>query len=156
MGHRWDIANSGDWAGVLISRDGGETWAHTAFPANWYISGVLVLSDDKLVVSAVSHLYDRYDGGVWVSADGGATFKRSLTKPIFDLKALETDGKVTLLAAPVWAEPAEALYASADGESWQPVASGIGFAGCAAPLEPAPRVGGKGRVGSPLALRRAA
>ena len=86
MGTRWDMQNSGDWAGVLLSTDGGESWAHTAFPANYYISGVAVISESTFLVSAVSNLYDRYDGGVWVSKDAGKSFSRTLTKPVFDLK----------------------------------------------------------------------
>ena len=130
MGHRWDVANSGDWAGVLISRDAGQSWSHTGFPANYYVSGVLVLSETRMVVSAVSSLYDRYDGGVWVSIDGGKSFNRTLTKPVFDLKAVHlANAPPMLLASAVWATPEEALYASDDGSTWQAVATGISFSG---------------------------
>ena len=130
MGLRWDIANSGDWAGVLLSMDGGESWAHTAFPANYYVSGVAILSSDSFAVSAVSNMYDRYDGGVWISHDGGKSFNRTLSRPVFDLKAVRPKGggPATLLAAVAWADANDALFAG-DGVTWKAMGSGLSFAG---------------------------
>eukprot|EP00966_Prymnesium_polylepis_P273553 6319176-Prymnesium_polylepis.1 len=74
MGSTWDVANSGDWAGVMMSRDGGDTWAMTAFPANYYVSALVVVSTSTFLVGVRSHLYDQdTGGGVFKSTDGGAT-----------------------------------------------------------------------------------
>ena len=39
MGFTWDVANSGDWGGVMLSRDSGMTWTMTSSNpfANYYV-----------------------------------------------------------------------------------------------------------------------
>lgn len=143
MGHRWDIANSADWAGVLLSIDGGDSWTQTSFPANYYVSGVAILSPTTFAVSAVSHMYDRLKGGVWISKDGGKSFNQTLELPVFDLKAApRTGGGATLFASVAWADASTALWADkGDGETWEAVADGISFGNGFKPFYPNVAVG---------------
>jgi len=82
----WNVQNTGDWGGLMISQDQGDTWEMTNFPVNYYITGVMLLEPKgKIVVSARSHAADKNDGGIWISSDLGKTFKRTLKKPVYDL-----------------------------------------------------------------------
>ena len=47
MGGDWNVLNDGPWGGVLLSVDGGVTWAQTGFPPNWYVG------DSAIVVAGV-------------------------------------------------------------------------------------------------------
>ena len=106
MGTTWDVANSGDWAGVMISSDGGGHWIMTSFPANYYISATVVVSPSEFYIGARSNTYDRHAGGVWQTKDGGVSFTRIFDQPVFDLRRDTASG--VLLAAVPMADKAEA------------------------------------------------
>ena len=63
------------------------------------------LEENLWVASARSHIYDRDDGGAWVSTDQGSTWTRTLRQPVFNLLSVpsskteskagsKTDGEV--------------------------------------------------------------
>ena len=99
QGSDWNVVNSGDWGGIMTSFDGGDTWQMIdSFPSNYYITDILEIvssgsSSDSatrtLLVSAQSHLYDRDDGGIWQSIDGGISFHKVDDTPTFTLELLE-------------------------------------------------------------------
>ena len=102
MGSDWQVSNSGDWGGLMASSNAGESWTMlAAFPINYYVSAVLVISPTELRVSARSHLRARDDGGVWASSDAGKSWTRTLSRPVYDLAREPTSG--TLFAALPWA-----------------------------------------------------
>ena len=106
MGVTWDVANSGDWGGVMLSRDGGKTWAMTGFPANYYVSSLVVVDAQTFFVGVRSHVYDQKDGGVYKSADGGATWAKVFEKPVFDLRcALPPSPRIDRSTPPSRAAP---------------------------------------------------
>ena len=130
MGYDWMVSNGGDWGGLLISHDGGDTWSMTAFPAQYYISAIVLTSATSFVVSARAHFHARDDGGVWCSSDGGATWTRTLSRPVYDLVREPKTG--TLLAALPWTSDAESVQLSASGGTkadWVNAAFGISWDG---------------------------
>ena len=143
MGNTWDVANSGDWAGVMLSTDGGEKWAMTSFPANWYVSGIVVLDASTFFVGARSHLYDQSAGGVWRSTDGGASWTQVFDQPIFDLKlsaAKESPLAEQLLVATVpMAADGDGVYSAKRGQgpasltapfqAWSKASTGLAWGG---------------------------
>ena len=40
-GEGYNVLNSGEWTGVMISKDNGDTWSMTSFPANYYVTAIL-------------------------------------------------------------------------------------------------------------------
>ena len=140
QGSDWNVLNSGDWAGIMASADGGDTWRMLpAFPDNYYVTDILEPSPGTLLVSAQSHLYDRDDGGIWRSTDGGASFaKVEGAGPTFTLQAIEGGAKVLATHA---RSAAHAVSISTDGGATfadygrLPWAAGASpFYTCAAPL----------------------
>ena len=92
QGADWNVMNSGDWAGIMMSPDGGDTWRMMdGFPANYYVTDILEPSEDTLLVSAQSHLYDRDDGGIWFSDNRGLSFTRVDTTPTFTMTLLPSN-----------------------------------------------------------------
>ena len=127
MGYEWDVANSGDWTGVMLSRDAGQTWVMTRFPANRYVSALLVLDADTFVVGVRSELFLPLTGGVYKSTDGGKSWTQVFSQPVFDLRYRAPH----LLAAVPWAKHASAsLYVSPDGgDTFAPWAAGLDWGG---------------------------
>ena len=127
MGHTWDVANSGDWGGVMISHDSGKSWKMTAFPANTYVSSLVVVDASTLIVGVRSSLYDQTTGGgVYRSTDGGATWAQVLDKPVFDLRYRAPH----LLAAVPWVDGESSAYLSSDGGStFAPWSTGLSWGG---------------------------
>jgi hypothetical protein len=41
QGAGWNVMNSGDWGGVMLSSDQGATWSMTKFPENYYVTSIL-------------------------------------------------------------------------------------------------------------------
>ena len=67
--------------GVYKSVDGGETWEHIGLKNSGRISRIIVHPDDpdKLYVGALGHAYSpQRDRGVYVSHDGGGSWKHTL------------------------------------------------------------------------------
>ena len=125
MGYTWDVANSGDWGGVMLSRDGGTTWAMTTFPANYYVSSLIVIDPSTFLVAARSNYYNKTAGGVWKSKDGGKTWVQVLTHPVFELRYKQPH----VFAAVPWADdPLESLFIDS-GEGFTPWAQGLTWGG---------------------------
>ena len=150
MGTDWNSVNSGAWGGVMRSADGGTTWAALpAFPVNYYVSAIAVPNaaeedglDYVILVAARSHFYDRNDGGIWRSADGGLTFTRVLSTPVFNL--LVADASTVLAAVPFPAHLDEAIIQSTDGgrSFVKPIGAGLSFGEGHAPFYPCLALGG--------------
>ena len=67
--------------GVYKSVDGGETWEHIGLKNSGRISRIIVHPDDpdKVYVGALGHAYSpQRDRGVYVSHDGGSSWKHTL------------------------------------------------------------------------------
>lgn len=126
QGEDWNVLNSGDWAGIMMSVDGGSTWSMIdAFPVNYYVTSILETENDNLLVSAQSNLYDANDGGVWLSLDNGASFSRILSQPTFNLMAIV--GRHTIIAT--HSRLAAAASVSQDnGRTWADFSSGLDWA----------------------------
>ena len=130
MGYDWMVMNSGDWGGVMISRDGGETWAMTHFPPNYFVAAFVLTSESSFLAAARAHLTSRDDGGVWKTSDGGATWTRTFYKPVYDL-VREPKGGAVLAALP-WVGDFESVQLSKSGgqtDDWTPAAKGISWDG---------------------------
>jgi hypothetical protein len=80
-----NVMNSGDWGGVMVSKDSGSSWSMTNFPPNYYVTSILSMdSSSTLLVSALSALHNVSDGGIWRSTKGGP-FQRVSSLPTFTL-----------------------------------------------------------------------
>eukprot|EP00940_MAST-03C_sp_MAST-3C-sp2_P001272 g1272.t1 len=136
MGTTWDVANSGDWAGAILSTNGGLSWTHVSgFPMNYYVSAVSVVSEERFLIAVRSRADDGFDGGVWSTRDGGKTFERIFHRPVFDMKRDEKTGRV-FLACP-FQGATHAVYASDDnGESFREWSEGISWNGERQPFYP--------------------
>ena len=69
-GAGYNVMNSGDWNGVMASKDQGETWEMTPFPKDFYVTDLLTSTKDAstLLVAAQSNLHKAGDGGIWRAA----------------------------------------------------------------------------------------
>ena len=90
--------------GVYKSQDGGETWEHIGLKNSGRISRIIVHPDDpdKVYVGALGHAYSpQRDRGVYVSHDGGGSWKHTLfvdqNTGISDM-AMDTDNPRVLFA----------------------------------------------------------
>ena len=89
MGANSIVLNDGDWGGVMRSTDSGMSWSMAeGFPTGYYVSKIVALDAQRVLISARSHYKNESDGGLWRSEDGGDTFARVLSLPTFDLAAL--------------------------------------------------------------------
>ena len=124
-------AQGGDWAGVMMSRDGGESFKMTSFPKSYYVTAFVMVSHSTFLVSARAHFKNRDDGGVWISRDGAETWTRTFSKPVYDLVQEPKTGAV--LAALPWVGDGESVYVSRggglSGADWEPAAAGISWDG---------------------------
>jgi len=130
MGTDWNVYNTGDWGGVMISRDAGVTWGMTNFPPNFFITAFVLHSEMSFVVAARSHFYNRSDGGVWATSDGGHTWKQTLGLPVYDL-TLEPSSGIVLAALP-WIGDSSSVLASASGGTspdWKKFTNGVTWDG---------------------------
>ena len=129
QGSDWTVMNDGEWGGVMMSTDGGQNWAMTSFPQNYYITGIIALDDNTLVVSARAHVFDREDGGVWVGiptqAGGAYVWQRTLTTPVFDLRHLK--GTSVIIAASPLQKSASVSFNR--GGIWEPWSNGLRWGG---------------------------
>eukprot|EP01062_Namystynia_karyoxenos_P064198 TRINITY_DN570_c1_g1_i1.p1 TRINITY_DN570_c1_g1~~TRINITY_DN570_c1_g1_i1.p1 ORF type:complete len:927 (+),score=309.49 TRINITY_DN570_c1_g1_i1:83-2782(+) len=117
LGRNQQVLITGDWGGVMESRDGGDTWAMLdAFPVNYYVTGFAFPSAGSVLVSAYSHFYNDTDGGVWRSSDDGKSFTRTLGKQAFNLLR---DPKTNTVVASGGNDDGCLAYRSADeGRTW--------------------------------------
>ena len=69
----WNVVNSGDWGGVMVSADGGANWRMTTFPANFYVTSIVApapgernaacrLSDEPLLCATLTCHVERGKG----------------------------------------------------------------------------------------------
>ena len=66
QGYDWNVVNSGEWSGIMRSKDGGETWKMIDdFPINYYVTAIFEVELDVILIAAQSNLFDRNDGGIW-------------------------------------------------------------------------------------------
>ena len=85
-GSDWNVLNSGEWTGVMSTDDSGKSWKMLkGFPVNYYVTDIHEVDEHHLLVSAQSNLFDRDDGGIWLSTDQGESFDRVLSTPTFNL-----------------------------------------------------------------------
>lgn len=120
MQNDWNVINSGDWGGLMISTDNGDTWRMTAFPPNRYISSILLLRADLMLVSTRSEASDADKGGIWASTDGGKTWKQTLDRPVHFM----TTVKDTIFASLAMA--ADTIVMSQDGgTTWKAMNDGL-------------------------------
>lgn len=124
MGKSWNELISGEWKGVMISVDGGDTWAMTNFPANYNIGDVRFQSPSTLLVAARGHFFDPLKGGIWRSTDLGKTWSQTFTKPTVSLTV--TEG---LVVAALGGVQDIAWQSSDSGLTWQPFNQGIQLGG---------------------------
>jgi len=103
QGSDWNVVNSGDWGGIMVSTDAGRTWKMIeSFPENYYVTDILEINSQTILVAAQSHLWDRTDGGIWRTNDGGKTFHQvsciptfTLTPNVNDSHLWDTSGAIT-------------------------------------------------------------
>eukprot|EP01062_Namystynia_karyoxenos_P064200 TRINITY_DN570_c1_g2_i2.p1 TRINITY_DN570_c1_g2~~TRINITY_DN570_c1_g2_i2.p1 ORF type:complete len:924 (+),score=216.10 TRINITY_DN570_c1_g2_i2:84-2774(+) len=126
LGRSQQVLITGDWGGVMESRDGGDTWAMLdAFPVNYYVTAFAFPSADSMLVSAYSHFYNESDGGVWRTTDGGRTFGRTLGRQVFNLLH---DPKTDTVVASAANDDRRIVFRSPDhGRSWAEWSAGAAF-----------------------------
>ena len=134
---RSDIAQG---EGMFRSRDGGKTWSAIGLKDSQQIARILVDPRDprRLLVAALGHPYGANDErGVFLSTDGGETWKRTLYKDAdtgaVDLTFKPGDPNVVYAALwqtrrPPWnvyapsSGPGGGVYKSVDGgQTWTPI-----------------------------------
>ncbi len=138
-----DSRNSTSWGdGVYKSTDGGQTWTHMGLRDSKHISKIILhpTKPNTVYVAALGHLWgENEERGVYMSEDGGATWKRTLYEnPRSGIIAMEMDPKNpnNMLAASwermrwayKWASggPNSFIYRSTDGgKTWAKSMKGI-------------------------------
>ena len=95
MGTDWNSVNDGDWAGLMISTDAGDSWSMIpSFPDNFYISGIVVLETGALLVGARSNFFDAVAGGLWRSYRKIGAWEQVFADPVYGLEADRTSGAI--------------------------------------------------------------
>ncbi|CAB9520251.1 expressed unknown protein [Seminavis robusta] len=98
QGYDWNVVNSGDWGGIMVSKDQGTTWSMVdGFPVNYYVTDIYVVRENDgkpvLLVAAQSHLWDRNKGGIWRSDNyDGTSFQQVSKRPTFSLLPFDPSG----------------------------------------------------------------
>ncbi len=133
--------------GVFKSTDAGQTWTHIGLDATRQIGRIVVdpKNPNRVYVAALGHIYDANpERGVYRSTDGGATWKKVLSKSddpnnvgAVDLAINPKNPRV--LYASLWATrrppwsvyaptnlPGGGLYKSTDGgDAWKQLTGGL-------------------------------
>ena len=110
MGFDWMSFNSGDWGGLMISRNGGQSFSMSSFPINYYITAIVIQTPMTFHVAARANFYDKSDGGVWHTVNGGESWTRTLGRPVYDLVLDRSSGR--LLAALPWTSDSASVLVS--------------------------------------------
>lgn len=142
MGHDWNVLNDGDWGGLMSSTDGGDSWTMiNSFPANYYITGILILETGGLVVSARSNFFDAEDGGIWVSDATMKSWRKTFSQPVFNL-ALDKKTSSIYAAIPFPANASVSVMRSMDkGVTFSPFGAGISYQANHQPFYPCLAIG---------------
>lgn len=147
MGVDWNMADTGDYGGVIISTDYGETWAMAAnFPMNANVGALSVLpgaarGEFVLLVAVRSFYFDRDEGGIWRATidfrrhDAALTtiFERVFDKPVY---AIAAHSGIALAALPFTTD-SSVVRSDDAGANWASFASGIDWGGGRVPFYPA-------------------
>lgn len=125
MGFDWMSFNSGDWGGLMISRNGGQSFSMSSFPINYYITAIVIQTPMTFHVAARANFYDKSDGGVWHTVNGGESWTRTLGRPVYDLVLDRSSGR--LLAALPWTSDSASVLVSSTVDSAAGVSSSSGL-----------------------------
>ncbi len=138
MGVDWNMADTGDFGGLMLSQDTGTTWAMAdGFPLNFNVGAIEALPGGVVLVGARSHFLDREAGGIW---RGDATrphapFTRVFGQAVYALTRHAASG--TLLAALPFVRSNSVVRSDDDGHTWKPFAQGLVWPGGRVPFYPA-------------------
>jgi len=129
QGYDWNVLNNGDWGGVMMSTDGGDTWKMTNFPENYFVTSILDMGS-YLLVATRSRFTDPNDGGIFTQQtaqlqQSGAAWKRVFFFPVFNLEYVAATE--TVLAASPFS--AATVYGSQRGGPFEPLGTGLSWAG---------------------------
>ena len=129
---------AGEMSGVMLTTDGGSTWAMTSFPKGYDVSAI-VFSGTTLVVSArgtvspidgstgsTTNSYGTTGaGGIWSSTTNGMTWSRPYSATaVFDLVVNPSNTSVLYAALLSTSDGANAMLTSTDsGVSWHALTS---------------------------------
>ncbi len=133
--HLWAVVNTGARAAnglplraLLRSEDGGASWdavtGVTNAPFHVAAAGSIVLVSDYGYDTASNGTST--SGGLYVSTDGGATWKRVTSESVGHLFVARYQGRVLFMAEHPWATKGAAsgasrVFASSDGERWREI-----------------------------------
>ena len=123
QGYDWNVLNSGEWTGVMVTTDKGNTWKMVdQFPQNFYVTDIFETDPGTILVSAQSHLFDRNEGGIWkvsVFAKIGESdaLKKVHNAPTFTLTALQQAG--ALVATHARNAEKSVSISTDSGDTWQ-------------------------------------
>lgn len=121
--------------GLFRSRDGGASFEAVNGSASQalrlsYISGVVVHPEDPQIVIAGGHGWcqngNYYGGGLYRSADGGASWYLELSGPMSDILVDPSTPDTMYAAMGRWAWADDGIYKSTDGGSnWTRLSNGV-------------------------------
>mmetsp|Transcript_10726 Transcript_10726/g.20357 ORF Transcript_10726/g.20357 Transcript_10726/m.20357 type:complete len:839 (+) Transcript_10726:24-2540(+) len=125
QGNDWSVLNDGDWAGVMKSQDGGDTWSMLKTPlVNYHVTSILPLAGGRLVVSARSSKFDQNKGGVWVF--DGSKWTQTLHNPVFNMQRAELQASIpAIFAALPFAVPNTVMVSIDQGLTWKSWSEGL-------------------------------
>jgi len=107
----------------MMSSDGGESWNMTAFPLNYYVAKIAIISPTVFAAGARSNLHNSTDGGVWMTQDAGNTWHRTLSSPVFDLLYEPTTN--SLIAALPMSLGSTVMASWDQGVTWEAWSTGL-------------------------------
>lgn len=130
QGSDWNVVNDGDWGGVMVSTDAGATWAMTSFPAGYYITGIVAINPDTMIVSTRSHVDDPNNGGVWAgvsNSNNKISWALTLPHPAFGITYAPSEGGKGLLIAALALETRTVFASDDQGNTWADWSDGISW-----------------------------
>jgi len=125
LGRTFDVLNTGPWGGIMISNDYGNSWAMTKFPANFYVSSLVINPTGRIIAGAVSHWTNSGQGGIWYSDDMGETWTQTSEQAVFDIKYSDLDD--FLFAASPVTGPSTLLRSTNGGQRWEAIGHNVTY-----------------------------